>query len=56
MSPYLINYDLLRLMPAALMVFRRPIEADLYPGELLFYAGLWLIPNLGIRLTAWAFR
>lgn len=51
-SPYLINYDLLLLMPAALMVFRRRAEADLYPAELLFYVGLWLIPNLGIRLNA----
>jgi len=50
-SPYLINYDLLLLMPAALMVFRRRAEADLYPGELLFYVGLWLIPNIGIRLN-----
>jgi uncharacterized membrane protein YhaH (DUF805 family) len=50
-SPYLINYDLLLVMPAALMVFRRRVEADLYPGELLFYVGLWLIPNLGIRLN-----
>lgn len=51
-SPYLINYDLLLLMPAALMVFRRRVEADLYPGELLFYVGLWLVPNLGIRLNS----
>jgi hypothetical protein len=51
-SPYLINYDLLLMMPAALMVFRRRVEADLYPGELLFYVGLWLVPNLGVRLNA----
>jgi hypothetical protein len=51
-SPYLINYDLLLMMPAALMVFRRRVEADLHPGELLFYVGLWLVPNLGIRLNA----
>lgn len=51
-SPYLINYDLLLMMPAALMVFRRRVEADLYPGELLLYLGLWLIPNIGIRLNA----
>ncbi len=50
-SPYLINYDLLLMMPAALMVFRRRAEADLYPGELLFYVGLWLIPNIGVRLN-----
>jgi alpha-1,2-mannosyltransferase len=50
-SPYLINYDLLLLMPAALMVFRRRVEADLHPGELLFYVGLWLIPNIGVRLN-----
>jgi len=51
-SPYVINYDLLLMMPAALIVFRRRAEADLYPGELLFYFGLWLIPNIGIRLNA----
>ncbi len=51
-SPYLINYDLLLVMPAALMVFRRRVGSDLHPGELLFYAGLWVIPNLGIRLNA----
>ncbi len=51
-SPYLINYDLLLIMPAALMVFRRRVLANLYPGELFFYAGLWLIPNVGIRLNA----
>lgn len=51
-SPYLINYDLLLIMPAALMVFRRRVQADLHPGELLFYVGLWLVPNLGIRLSA----
>lgn len=51
-SPYLINYDLLLMMPAALMIFRRRAEADLYPGELLFYVGLWLVPNLGIRFSA----
>jgi len=51
-SPYLITYDLLLMMPAALMVFRRRVEADLIPGELLFYVGLWLVPNLGIRLNS----
>lgn len=51
-SPYLINYDLLLMMPAALMIFWRRAEADLYPGELLFYVGVWLVPNLGIRFSA----
>lgn len=51
-SPYLINYDLLLMMPAALMIFRRRAEADLYPAELLFYVGVWLVPNLGIRFSA----
>lgn len=50
-SPYLINYDLLLLMPAVVTTYRRRIARRLYPGEFLFYGALWLMPNVGLRLN-----
>lgn len=51
LTPYLINYDMLMLMPAAIVIFRRRITSRLYPLELLFFVGLWVVPNVGVRFN-----
>ncbi len=50
-SPYLINYEMLLLMPAAVLLFRCRSASGFLPFEPLFYAALWLIPNLGVRFN-----
>lgn len=44
-SPYTINYDLLLLMPAAALLYRQAAVEGFYPGEILVYPVLWLIPS-----------
>lgn len=50
-SPYVLNYDLLLLMPAALVLYRRGAKAGFYPLEPLVYAALWVIPTLTLGLS-----
>ena len=44
-SPYALFYDLLLLMPAALTLYRQGATKGFYPGELLLYPVLWLMPT-----------
>jgi len=50
-TPYLINYDMMLIMPAAVLVFRCRAAKGFLPAEPLLYAVLWLIPNHLIRLN-----
>jgi alpha-1,2-mannosyltransferase len=45
MSPYAVNYDLLLLMPAAVMLYRQAAATKFYAGEALVYPVLWLLPS-----------
>ncbi|MBN9535181.1 MAG: DUF2029 domain-containing protein [Alphaproteobacteria bacterium] len=51
LSPYMVNYDMLLLMPAAVILFRRRILSRVYPLEVLFFFCLWLVPNVGVRFN-----
>ena len=51
MTPYLVNYDMLLLMPAAVAIFRRRVTSRIYPLELLFFFCFWLVPNVGVRFN-----
>jgi len=51
LTPYLVNYDMLLLMPAAIAIFRRRVTSRIYPLELLFFFCLWLVPNVGVRFN-----
>lgn len=50
-SPYMLNYDLLLLMPAVLALYRRGAIEGFYPLEPLVYAGMWVIPTLTLYFT-----
>lgn len=50
-SPYMLNYDLLLLMPAVLALYRRGATEGFYPLEPLVYAGTWVIPTLTLYFT-----
>ncbi len=50
-SPSLINYDMLLVMPAAVALFRQRARSGFLPGEPFFYAALWLAPNIGMRFN-----
>ncbi len=50
-SPYTLNYDLLLLMPAALMMFRCGMAMGFQPLERLVLMMLWLIPFFGMVLN-----
>jgi len=50
-SPYMLNYDLLLLMPAALVLYRRGAKTGFYPLEPLVYAAMWVIPTLTLGLS-----
>ncbi len=50
-SPYTLNYDLLLLMPAAVLMFRRAVEDGFFPLERLVLLALWLVPTLGMVLN-----
>lgn len=45
-SPYLLNYDLLLLMPVALALYWQGAVEGFRPLEPLVYAALWVIPTL----------
>jgi alpha-1,2-mannosyltransferase len=46
-SPYTLNYDLLLLMPAVVVLFRLGASLGFYPFERLVHLALWLMPTLG---------
>ncbi len=50
-SPYTLNYDLLLLMPAVVMMFRQAMHAGFYSLERLVLMVLWLIPFFGMVLN-----
>jgi alpha-1,2-mannosyltransferase len=50
-SPYVLNYDLLLLMPAVVALFRQGVAQGFYPLERLIYIALWLIPTYGMILN-----
>jgi len=50
-SPYMLNYDLLLLMPVAFALFRQGAAGGLHVLEVGVYAALWLIPTLNTPLT-----
>lgn len=50
-SPYMLNYDLLILMPAAVILFDHGLRHGFHAGERIVYAALWLVPTLGMSLN-----
>jgi hypothetical protein len=46
-SPYTLNYDLLLLMPAVVLLFQQAVARKFLPLERVTYFLLWLIPTLG---------
>jgi hypothetical protein len=50
-SPYMLNYDLLLLMPAALVLYLRGAKTGFHPFEPLVYAAIWVIPFLTLGLS-----
>lgn len=50
-SPYMLNYDLLLLMPAVLALYRRGATEGFRPLEPLVYAGTWVIPTLTLYVA-----
>jgi hypothetical protein len=54
-SPYLLNYDLLLLMPAALALYCQGARAGFHPLEPLVYAGIWVIPTLTLYFSRFGY-
>lgn len=54
-SPYMLNYDLLLLMPAVLALYRRGATEGFYPLEPLVYAGMWVIPTLTLYFSRFGY-
>ena len=50
-SPYMLNYDLLLLMPAVIALYRRGATEGFHPLEPLVYAGMWVIPTLTLYFS-----
>ena len=50
-SPYTLNYDLLLLMPAAAMMFRRALQDGFWPMERVVLLLIWLVPTFGMILN-----
>ena len=50
-SPYMLNYDMLLLMPATLLLYEQGAKRGFLPLEPLVYAGLWLMPTLCMGLS-----
>ncbi len=44
-SPYMLNYELLLLMPAVVALFRQGARQGFHPGERLVLAAMWLMPT-----------
>ena len=45
-SPYMLMYDMLLLMPAVVMLYLRGVRSGFLPLEPFIYAGLWVTPTL----------
>jgi hypothetical protein len=54
-SPYMLNYDLLLLMPAVVALYRRGAADGFHPLEPLVYAGLWVIPTLTLYFSRFGY-
>jgi hypothetical protein len=54
-SPYMLNYDLLLLMPAVLALYRRGATEGFYPLEPLVYAGMWVVPTLTLYFSRYGY-
>ncbi len=54
-SPYMLNYDLLLLMPAVLALYRLGATDGFHPIEPLVYAGLWVIPTLTLYFSRFGY-
>jgi hypothetical protein len=54
-SPYMLNYDLLLLMPAVLALYRRGATEGFHPLEPPVYAGMWLIPTLTLYFSRFGY-
>lgn len=50
-SPYMLNYDMLLMMPAALLLYEQGVKRGFLPLEPLVYAGVWLMPTLCMGLS-----
>lgn len=50
-SPYILNYDLLLLMPAVVALFRHGATDGFYPLERLTHLALWVMPTFGMLLN-----
>lgn len=50
-SPYMLNYDLLLLMPAVVALFRMGVAEGFYPLERALHIALWLLLPLGWSLN-----
>jgi alpha-1,2-mannosyltransferase len=50
-SPYILNYDLLLLMPAVVALFRLAAVQGFYPAERVLYGLLWVLPTLALILN-----
>jgi hypothetical protein len=54
-SPYMLNYDLLLLMPAVLALYRLGAKDGFYPLEPLVHAGMWVIPTLTLYFSRFGY-
>ena len=50
-SPYTLNYDLLLLMPAVVVLYRIGAARAFLPGERILHLLIWLLPTLGWMLN-----
>ena len=50
-SPYTLNYDLLLLMPAVVVLYRIAATRGFLVGEKTLHAAVWLLPTLGWMLN-----
>ena len=50
-SPYTLNYDLLLLMPAVVLLFLHPPATGYRAGERVTYLALWLAPHFCMLLN-----
>jgi hypothetical protein len=50
-SPYAMNYDLLLLAPATVLLYRQAMTSGFLPAERLLYAVIWVSPTLTLALN-----
>ncbi len=51
LSPHILIYDMLLLMPAVALMFLHPSPAGFLPGERIVYGALWLLPLVSTKLS-----